>query len=176
MAKKGGAEKRREGLNISGSNENAKVEKVLIENFVSLQRVMTNLAVKFENLSGQISKLLELFEISAKTLAEKGYSGEDKRTAEKLDRLIEQNKVFAKGIALLHERGESREQIYNPPSMQRMPQPYAQSQFPQQQYSQPQLQAPQPPPALKRTQETTEESSELTSSEFPRNPQFRMEA
>ncbi|NMB66704.1 hypothetical protein GYA25_01435, partial [Candidatus Woesearchaeota archaeon] len=38
----------------------------LIENFVSLQRVMTNLAVKLEDLSSQISKLLELFEISAK--------------------------------------------------------------------------------------------------------------
>jgi hypothetical protein len=84
------------------------IESVLIENFVSLQKVMTNLAVKFDNLSGQISKLLELFEISAKTLAEKDYSvGEekgDKRLVEKLDNVLEQNKIIAKGIALLHER------------------------------------------------------------------------
>jgi len=88
-----------------------KVEKVLIENFVSLQQVMTNLVVKFDNLSNQISKLLELFEISAKVLAEKGVIGEektDKKVVEKLDSLLEQNKIIAKGIALLHERGSAQ--------------------------------------------------------------------
>jgi len=87
------------------------VEKILVENFVSLQKVMTNLAVKFDNLSDQISKLLELFEISAKTMSEKGYSmGEDKKILEKLDSLLEHNKVIAKGIALLHERNMPEEQ------------------------------------------------------------------
>ena len=37
-------------------------EKILVENFVALQKVMVNLSIKFDNLSGQISKLLELFE------------------------------------------------------------------------------------------------------------------
>jgi hypothetical protein len=90
----------------SSNNSGQKMEQVLIENFVSLQKVMTNLAVKFDNLSGQISKLLELFEISAKTLAEKDYSIKsepDKKIAEKIDTILEQNKVLAKGIALLHE-------------------------------------------------------------------------
>lgn len=88
------------------NNSNPKVEQVLIENFVSLQKVMTNLAVKFDSLSGQISKLLELFEISAKTLAEKDYAIKtepDKKVGEKVDALLEQNKVIARGIALLHE-------------------------------------------------------------------------
>ncbi|MCK9567996.1 hypothetical protein M0R72_03510 [Candidatus Pacearchaeota archaeon] len=84
--------------------KNIHVEKALIENFVSLQKVMTNMAIKFDSLSEQISKLLELFEISAKTLAEKGYSMEDRKVAEKLDNLLDQNKIIAKGIALLHER------------------------------------------------------------------------
>ncbi|MCL5018516.1 MAG: hypothetical protein M1416_01980, partial [Candidatus Pacearchaeota archaeon] len=75
-----------------------------------LQKVMTNLAVKFDNLSDQISKLLGLFEISAKTLAEKGATGEDKKMLEKLDSLLDQNKVIAKGIALLHERAMPAEQ------------------------------------------------------------------
>jgi hypothetical protein len=91
----------------SVNNSNPKVEQVLIENFVSLQKVMTNLAVKFDNLSGQISKLLELFEISAKTLADKDYAIKtepDKKVAEKVDAILEQNKIIAKGIALLHER------------------------------------------------------------------------
>ncbi len=47
------------------------IEKTLIENFVNLQKVLTNLAVKFEGLSDQISKLLQLFEISAKSFVEK---------------------------------------------------------------------------------------------------------
>ncbi|MDD5012356.1 MAG: hypothetical protein PHQ66_01780 [Candidatus Nanoarchaeia archaeon] len=87
------------------------VEKILVENFVSLQKVMTNMAVKFDSLSDQISKLLELFEISAKTLSEKGYStGEDKKILAKLDSLLEHDKVIAKGIALLHEKSMPEEQ------------------------------------------------------------------
>ncbi len=103
-----------------------KIEKVLIENFVSLQKVMTNLAVKFDNLSGQISKLLELFEISAKTLAEKGALGEertDSKVAEKLDSLLEQNKVIAKGIALLHERNAPEQYPVASQPMQRIQYP-----------------------------------------------------
>lgn len=85
-------------------SKNLNVEKALIENFISLQKVMTTMAVKFDSLSNQISKLLELFEISAKGLAEKGYSMEDRKVAEKLDSLLEQNKIIARGIALLHEK------------------------------------------------------------------------
>lgn len=126
MIKKEETEKREKAVS-SDSRGGVKVEKVLVENFVSLQQVMTNLAVKFDNLSGQISKLLELFEISAKTLAEKGALGEDKadkKVAEKLDNLLEQNKVIAKGVALLHERN-APEQYTIPPPMQRVqyPQP-----------------------------------------------------
>jgi hypothetical protein len=102
---------KRENMEYSSPQKKENVEKILVENFVSLQKVMTNLAVKFDNLSDQISKLLELFEISAKAMAEKGYSmGEDKKILEKLDALLEHNKVIAKGIALLHERGMPEEQ------------------------------------------------------------------
>ena len=87
------------------------VEKVLVENFISLQKVMTNLAVKFDDLGAQISKLLELFEISAKTLAEKEIkinagktdTKEDGIIAEKLEALLDQNKIIARGLTLLHE-------------------------------------------------------------------------
>ncbi len=111
---------------VSSQGE-VRVEKVLVENFVSLQHVMTNLAVKFENLSGQISKLLELFEISAKALAEKGALGDeraDKRAAEKLDTLLEQTKVIAKGLALLHERDSEPQYAPAQPmrTVQQMPQ------------------------------------------------------
>ncbi len=89
------------------ASQNIKIQKALIENFISLQKVMTNLALKFDNLATQISKLLELFEISAKTLAEKNITfdkGKDeKRVVEKLDTLLDQNKIIARGLTLLHE-------------------------------------------------------------------------
>lgn len=93
---------------ITRTFSEVKVEKVLVENFVSLQKVMTNLSVKFDNLASQISKLLELFEISAKALAKKDFNlekeGKDnKKIIEKIDNLFEQNKIIARGLTLLHE-------------------------------------------------------------------------
>lgn len=127
--------------------KNTQVDKVLVENFVSLQKVMTNLAVKFDNLSSQISKLLNLFEISAKSLAEKGYSEKERKVADKLDNLIEQNKVIAKGVALLHERGRVEEHLETMPAEQMPPQERP-MQMPRMQIPTPQYSpAPQQPPA-----------------------------
>jgi|TARA_B100001971_G_scaffold213568_1_gene247312 hypothetical protein len=123
MAKKVVVKKVIKKTPIKIAKKNNNVEEILVENFVSLQRVMTNLSVKFDNLSTQISKLLELFEISAKTLAEKTYDSKDNENGgeiveksdnlleqksdnlleQKLDNLIEQNKVIARGLTLLHE-------------------------------------------------------------------------
>ncbi|HLD55796.1 MAG TPA: hypothetical protein VJB35_06055 [Candidatus Nanoarchaeia archaeon] len=99
-------------------------EKILVENFVALQKVMVNLSIKFDNLSGQISKLLELFEISAKALAEKDFDLEkdtkDKeKILKKLDDLFDQNKVIARGLTLLHEPAQKME----PPSPQQQSEP-----------------------------------------------------
>ena len=84
------------------------IEKMLVENFVSLQKVMTNLSLKFDNLTNQISKLLNLFEISAKTLAQKEFNlgegkEENKKVVEKIDKLLDQNKIIARGLTLMHE-------------------------------------------------------------------------
>jgi len=80
--------------------------KKLIDNFASLQKVMTNLAVKFDTLSDQISKLLQLFEISAKSLEErkKGGSLIDDSFIKKLDEILDQNKTIARGMVLIGER------------------------------------------------------------------------
>jgi len=91
--------------NIRNSNsKKTETERILVENFVALQRVMTNLSVKFDNLSSQISKLLELFEISAKALAEKNPSFGGKEINKKIDNLLEQNKLIARGLTLMHEK------------------------------------------------------------------------
>ena len=103
-------------------------EKVLVSNFVSLQKVMTDLSVKFDNLTKQLSKLLELFEMSAKTLAEKELDLKqvgNKKVIEKIDNLLEQNKIIARGLTLIHSRIEGEEPEMpeqNIPPMQRPPQ------------------------------------------------------
>ncbi|MBU3907041.1 MAG: hypothetical protein KKA64_02200 [Nanoarchaeota archaeon] len=97
--------------NVSASkeiSENVKLERILIENFISMQKVLTNLSVKFDRLSDQISKLLELFEISARALAEKDLrnlgGNNNKDVLEKLDNLLDQNKTIARGVALMHDK------------------------------------------------------------------------
>lgn len=98
------------------SNSNAELNKKLIENFVALQKVMANLSSKFDNLSDNIAKLLQLFEISAKAMAEKDFEAfsktDNKEVLEKLNSLLEQNKTIARGLTLLHQQ--------NPQEMKRM--------------------------------------------------------
>lgn len=122
------------------ATQEPKVDKVLIENFVALQRVLTNLAINLDNLTNRVSKLLDLFEISAKALAEKDFDVQEENThlVEKLDNLIDQNKILARGMALMHER-MPREQ-FPPPMPQQMP---PMPQPPPQQFP-PQMQPPQP--------------------------------
>lgn len=86
-----------------------RVEKVLVENFIALQQVMTNLSIKFDNLSEQISKLLQLFEISAKALAEKDFNTEkgslnSEKIANQMGALLEQNKIIARGMTLINDK------------------------------------------------------------------------
>jgi len=94
------------------SSANLKIEKALIENFIGLQKVMTNMSVKFDNLTIQISKLLELFEISAKAIVEKNLelgtqitnNGKESDVVNKVNTLLDQNKILARGLTLLHEK------------------------------------------------------------------------
>ena len=84
------------------------VERAIIENFVAFQKVMTNLSLRFDNLSSQISKLLALFEASAKNLARKDFNVEkgnqdSKEILSQLNTLAGQNKIIARGLTLMHE-------------------------------------------------------------------------
>lgn len=101
---------------IHESTREVRVDKSLTDNFIALQRVMVNLSVKFDSLSSQIARLLEVFEISAKNLARKDYSGfqqsdimqpgsdsTNRKIIEKLDTLAEQAGLIGKGLALIHE-------------------------------------------------------------------------
>jgi len=80
----------------------------LIQNFINLQKVMTNLSIKFDSLSDQMSRLLQLFEISAKTFVAKqeevSEKKDDQELVKKLDVLLDQNKTIAKGLTLVEEK------------------------------------------------------------------------
>lgn len=102
------------------SSSNREIQLALIENFVNLQKVLTNLTVKFEGLSQNINNLLQLFEISAKSFIRKYEggttiqdSGEDKDLIKKLDVLLDQNKTIARGLTLIEEK--IRHKVYNEP-------------------------------------------------------------
>ena len=85
---------------------NQEIQLALIENFVGVQRVLTNLSVKFDNLSDHISRLLHLFEVSAQSFLRKQEEGQgdNKDLLTKLDTLLDQNKTIAKGLSLIEEK------------------------------------------------------------------------
>ena len=107
--------KKRAGKTSSGFGERriypVRLEESLLDNIVKLQKVHTDLAEKFDHLSKEISQLLALFELAAKSFAKSAPIGEyekDKEFLEKIDKLLEQNKVLAKGLTLMEERLRER--------------------------------------------------------------------
>ncbi|MBM3232760.1 hypothetical protein FJZ18_01175 [Candidatus Pacearchaeota archaeon] len=85
----------------------------LIENIVILQKVQTDMAEKFSKLSDQISNLLVLFEMAARNFAgtpANQTNEKDKEFLDKIDKLLDQNKVLAKGLTMMEER--LREKVY----------------------------------------------------------------
>jgi len=120
------------------------VEKKLIENMVQLQKVHTDLAEKFDKLSKQLSVLLNLFEMAARSFATHPAvraSEKDKEFLDKVDRLLDQNKVIAKGLTLVEER--TREKIYGQPQYS-APAPFSQP-VPMQMSSQERFERTRPP-------------------------------
>jgi len=82
-------------------------EELLIENFVGLQSAMTNMSIKFGGLSDNISKLLQIFEESAKNFVSGGKS-DDAEMLNKIDSLLNQNKTIAKGLVLMEGKLRGR--------------------------------------------------------------------
>lgn len=83
------------------------IPKALISNFVALQKVQTDLTVKLDELAKQIAELLKLFEETAKTFAENPAiltSERDKEFLDKINQLLEQDKVIAKGVVYIEDR------------------------------------------------------------------------
>ena len=128
MAKKRSTKKAKTTKRNSSKTSQSNINNTLVENFVGLQKVMVNLSIKLDNLTSQIEELLKLFEISAKSLAKKDFvlEKETKNSQEiskKMETLIDQNKIIARGLTLLHEK-ESPSNINmprNPPQISSQP-------------------------------------------------------
>lgn len=101
----------------------------VLENLIQLQKVHTDLAEKFDKLTKEISSLLSLFELAAKSFSK--YPGlksseQDKEFLEKIDKLLEQNKTIAKGLTLMEEK--VRQSMYSPqPQVQQQEQYFPES-------------------------------------------------
>jgi hypothetical protein len=101
----------------------AQKEDLLIENFVGLQKAMTHLSLKFENLSENLSKLLGVLELSAKNYLTRE-APKDSSSSELLKQvnyLIDQNKALAEGLLLIDDtirkktvKDEAEVQVGNP--------------------------------------------------------------
>jgi len=99
-------------------------EEMLIENFVGLQHAMTNLSIKFSTLSDNISRLLRVYEESARNLLQGGKL-DNNEMLKKVDSLLEQNKTIAKGLVLMEDKlreapkvPENHPQVPQPPRFQ----------------------------------------------------------
>jgi hypothetical protein len=104
-----------------------KLNMMLIENFINIQKALVNSTEKLEDLSLQISKLLQLFELSAKSFVGKvdekvSEMEKDREFLTKLNALLEQNKLIAKGLTLMEENIRDRVSSYNPPIQNQQPQ------------------------------------------------------
>lgn len=129
-------------------SEGSGIEKQVMENMVHLQKINADMADKFDKLSRQVSDLLVLFEMAARSFSKQQIAPivteRDKEFVEKIDKLLDQNKTIAKGLTLMDER--VRERIYGPGDSQpQMPPMQQLRQFvPQPRIAQP-VQMPQIP-------------------------------
>lgn len=91
----------------------ATLEEQTIHSLVELQKVHINLAEKFDKLTVQIENLLALFELAARNFAKQPNmqnTERDKEFLDKIDKLLDQNKLLAKGLSLMEEK--MRERLY----------------------------------------------------------------
>ncbi len=107
--------KKESQVHPKNSSSRQNLEDHLAHSLVELQKVNLNLAEKFEKLSHQIENLLALFELAARSFAKQPHmqtTEKDKEFLDKIDKLLEQNKVLAKGLTLMEEK--MRERLYGP--------------------------------------------------------------
>ncbi|MSS74212.1 hypothetical protein EXS72_01060 [Candidatus Pacearchaeota archaeon] len=104
------------------------LEEQTLHSIIELQKVHVNLAEKFDKLTHQIENLLALFESAARNFAKQPNmqtTEKDKEFLDKIDKLLDQNKVLAKGLTLMEE--SMREKLYGQGIRQPVRNPFQQS-------------------------------------------------
>lgn len=96
----------------------SRVDDMLLHNLLELQKIHAHLLERFDKLATNIDKLLGLFETAAHSFAHQvpQVTEKDKDFLEKIDKLLDQNKVIAKGLTLMEEK--MRERLYGGQSPQ----------------------------------------------------------
>lgn len=89
------------------------LEEQTLHSLIELQKVHVNMAEKFDKLAVQVENLLALFELAARNFAKQPHmqnTEKDKEFLDKIDKLLDQNKLLAKGLSLMEEK--MRERLY----------------------------------------------------------------
>lgn len=104
---------------VKVKDSDKKVLDMLLENSIALQKTLADLAADLKTLNQKVGSLLNLFEITSKTIKERPVAKvpATKELIDKIDALAKQNKTIAKGLLLL-ERAirEKKEKIPAPSS------------------------------------------------------------
>lgn len=112
------------------------LEEQTIQNLIELQKIHVNMVEKFDKLTIQIEGLLALFESAARNFAKQPSmqnTEKDKEFLDKIDKLLDQNKILAKGLTMMEEK--MRERVYGTPSIISQTRPSFNPQNPQMQQS-----------------------------------------
>lgn len=115
--------------NTSHEHTGGSLEEKIVHNLIELQKVHADLADKFNKLSNQLTNLLALFEMTARSFAQQSTSNsldKDKEFLDKIDKLLDQNKTIAKGLTMMEDK--MREKLYGTQSTQPVYQPNSMTQ------------------------------------------------
>lgn len=89
-----------------GANVSDSTMKALLDNSITLQKTLADLAFNLKDLNRKVTDMLELFEGASRSMKE---SPPDSELAEKVGSLERQNRTIAKGLLLLEKSLRSKE-------------------------------------------------------------------
>lgn len=77
-----------------------RTNKLLLDNFIGLQEALTNIGYETKELNKKLTAMLDLFETASRNFQE---HPENRNLSSKIDELIEQNRIIAKSLLLMHK-------------------------------------------------------------------------
>jgi len=87
---------------------------IVIENNIALQKIVIDLASEMKKISREVSEMLDMFKEATKSISSEKTESEIKKSdmdelKNKIEELVEQNKIIAKGILLLESSVGTKE-------------------------------------------------------------------